>query len=341
MNWVAFNGEKIDGGPYIPIQLVAMPLADRRARSSGDGFQREPHSQPRPQRPAAGSPLRASSCGTIADRISAAIGSLTGAEKRAARVLLARYPVVGLESVTAFAEQAKVSAPTVLRFIAKLGFSGYPDFRKALREEVDESRKNPLTLPHAGSEDAGSEHGNSLVEIVRGTLAGLSSELLERVVEILADERRNVHILGGAFTGSVAAHLAFHLRKMRRGVFDLPTNADARADRLADVGRRDVVVLFDIRRYQRDVIATARLAEQRGSTVILFTDQWLSEASEVARHVFRAKVDARSPWDSLLGLNAIVETIAFALDRRLWSIVRPRLETIEKMRRDLSGAEET
>ena len=281
---------------------------------------------------------------TIADRISAVIGSLTGAEKRTARVLLARYPVVGLESVTAFAEQAKVSAPTVLRFIAKLGFNGYPDFRRALREELDESRKNPLTLPHPGDEASpgtGDDHGNALVEVVRATLAGLDRDTLQQVVEIFADERRIVHVLGGAFTASPAAHLSFHLRKMRRGVFDLPPNIDSRADRMADIGRRDVVVLFDIRRYQGDVIATARLAAQRGSTIVLFTDRWLSEAAEVATHIFRAKVDALSPWDSLLGLNAIVETIAFALDRRLWSVVRPRLETIEKLRRDLSGETET
>jgi hypothetical protein len=47
-----------------------------------------------------GSAIMPATQGTIADRISAVIGSLTGAEKRTARVLLARYPVMGLESVT-------------------------------------------------------------------------------------------------------------------------------------------------------------------------------------------------------------------------------------------------
>src|SRR6185312_6439984 len=52
------------------------------------------------------------------------LDSLSPAERRLARVLLASYPIAGLESVARFAERAGVSPPTVTRFIAKLGFRG-------------------------------------------------------------------------------------------------------------------------------------------------------------------------------------------------------------------------
>ena len=74
---------------------------------------------------------------TLADRITASLPSLTNAERRAARALLARYPTAGMETVAHFAERAGVSGPTILRFIAKLGFEGYADFRSALREELE------------------------------------------------------------------------------------------------------------------------------------------------------------------------------------------------------------
>ncbi|WP_050578886.1 MurR/RpiR family transcriptional regulator [Sinorhizobium medicae] len=276
----------------------------------------------------------------IADRISAAMSSMTSSEKRVARVLLARYPALGLESVTAFADQAEVSAPTVLRFITKLGFGGYPDFRRALREEIDESRQFPLTKPRPETQDAGSDFGNELLEVVRSTLSELDAVVVERVVELFADDRRRINIMGGDLTTNVAGHLVYHLRKMRRSVFELPATIQERADRIIDLGKKDIVVLFDVRRYQADVVATARIASQRGCTIVLFTDQWMSEASEVAAHVFRAQVETSSPWDSLLGLTAIVETIALALDRRLWSIVRPRLEAVERYRLDLLSQQE-
>ncbi|TIU52070.1 MAG: MurR/RpiR family transcriptional regulator [Mesorhizobium sp.] len=271
----------------------------------------------------------------IADRITAAMSSMTASEKRVARVLLARYPAIGLESVTAFAEQAEVSAPTILRFITKLGFGGYPDFRRSLREEIDESRKFPLTRPRPENLDAGSDFGNELVDVVRSTLAEIEIAVIDQVVELFADERRNINVLGGDLSTTVAGHLLYHLRKMRRSVFELPAMIQERADRIIDLGKKDIVVLFDVRRYQHDAVTTARIAAQRGCTVILFTDQWMSEAAEVATHVFRAKVETSSPWDSLLGLTAIVETIALALDRRLWSVVRPRLEAVERYKLSL------
>lgn len=267
--------------------------------------------------------------GTVADRIAVGMSSMSGAEKRAARTLLARYPVAGLESVTDFAEQSRISTTSVLRFIAKLGYSGYPDFRRALRDEVDESRQNPLTLPRDGSGDAGSEHANELLELVRTTLGGLDAEQVAGAVELLADTRRNIYIIGGNLTSSVASYFSYHLQKMRQGVFVLPAAIEARADRIVDIGKRDILIVFDTRRYQADVIETARFVARRGGTVILMTDQWLSPISDIAKLIFSAKVATLSPWDSLLGLNAIIDTICLSLDRRLWTMTRPRLEAIE------------
>src|SRR5438874_6815582 len=72
------------------------------------------------------------------------LDSLSPAERRLARALLASYPIAGLESVARFAERARVSPPTVTRFITKLGFRGYPEFQEALRQEVQARLSSPL-----------------------------------------------------------------------------------------------------------------------------------------------------------------------------------------------------
>src|SRR5579864_5601866 len=69
---------------------------------------------------------------------------LSPAERKLARVLLASYPIAGLESVARFAERARVSPPTVTRFITKLGFRGYPEFQETLRHEVQARLSSPL-----------------------------------------------------------------------------------------------------------------------------------------------------------------------------------------------------
>ncbi|CAM5777272.1 RpiR family transcriptional regulator [Labrys miyagiensis] len=273
---------------------------------------------------------------TLADRVAATLPSLSDAEKRAARALLARYPTTGMETVALFAERAKVSAPTILRFVAKLGFAGYADFRRALREEMEAQAEFPLTRPHVeGTSPATANFSEALVETVRGSLAMVGEAEVKRLVDVLADERRQVFLLGGDFTEPAARHLEFHLRKMRGRVRLLSMGLMRRADELAEIRRRDVVILFDIRRYQADTVRTAEVAKAREAVVALFTDQWMSDVAQVADIVLRARVDVPSPWDSLIGLVAVVEAVALALDSRQWPIARKRFETIEEVRKGI------
>jgi DNA-binding MurR/RpiR family transcriptional regulator len=273
---------------------------------------------------------------TLADRVSASMASLSEAERRAARALLARYPTTGMETVALFAERAKVSAPTILRFVAKLGFSGYADFRRALREEMEAQAEYPLTRPHADGQQAPfPDFARSLVTTVENSLAMASAADIERLTDLLIDERREIFLLGGDFTDPAARHLEFHLRKMRSRVRLFSAGLSRRADELADIRKRDVVILFDIRRYQPDTIRTAEVAKERGAVVALFTDRWMSDAAQVADIVLRAQVDLPSPWDSLIGLIALVETLALSIDARQWPIGRARFETIETVRTKL------
>jgi len=273
---------------------------------------------------------------TLADRVTASMASLSEAERRAARALLARYPTTGMETVALFAERAKVSAPTILRFVAKLGFAGYADFRRALREEMEAQAEYPLTRPHAdGTTTAVSAFTRSLVTTVENSLAMVSQADLEALTDLLIDERREIFLLGGDFTDPAARHLEFHLRKMRSRVRLFSQALPRRADELADIRKRDVVILFDIRRYQLDTIRTAEIAKQRGAVVALFTDRWMSDVAQVADIVIRAQVDLPSPWDSLIGLIALVETLALCIDARQWPIARNRFEAIETVRAKL------
>src|SRR5260370_11615120 len=83
----------------------------------------------------------------VAELVRSRLNGLSPAERKLARVLLASYPIAGLESVARFAERAQVSPPTVTRFITKLGFSGYPEFPHAPRHEVPARLSSPPT-PH-------------------------------------------------------------------------------------------------------------------------------------------------------------------------------------------------
>src|SRR5256885_7141249 len=139
------------------------------------------------------------------------LDSLSPAERKLARVLLASYPIAGLESVARFADRAAVSPPTVTRFITKLGFSGYPEFQETLRQEVQARLSSPLARYHGAEADrrAGSAVDDAL-EISRNklqaTLDLISHRDVEELVDLLSDMRRQGLGLGGPPSGPVPPH---------------------------------------------------------------------------------------------------------------------------------------
>ena len=103
---------------------------------------------------------------------------------------------------------------------------------------------------------------------------------------------------------------------------------------LIDMGKRDVLVIFDIRRYQESLVRFAEKAHHRGVQIILFTDQWLSPIARFARHVISARTGVPSNWDSNAAILAIIEALMAAATKTLWDLSKARMEALEILRKN-------
>jgi DNA-binding MurR/RpiR family transcriptional regulator len=278
---------------------------------------------------------------TVAEMIRANLGRLTPTEKRPALALLATYPVAGLETVARFAERSGVSGPTVLRLVAKLGLPSYLDFQKRLRDELELRAQAPLAKapPPAGKprkRDFLGSYAAAIVENVERSAADVSRADFEAVAELLSDPRRRILLLGGRFTSSLATHFYLHLRELRPRIELVSGQTAAWVEHLLDAGRNDVLVVFDIRRFQDDVVAFAREAAASGARIVLFTDTWVSPIAAVAAHVFALRTAMPSSWESFAALSALVEALVARVHERRWGDSRRRMERLEAIRSHLS-----
>jgi len=276
---------------------------------------------------------------SIAETIRQSLARLTPTERRPALALLANYPVPGLEPVAQFARRASVSGPTILRLVAKLGFPSYPDFQKALRDELELRLQTPLAkAPRpdrksvAPARDFIDSYGRAMIANVERSLAEVPRPAFEAAVELLADRRRRVLLIGGRFTGSVALQFYLHLRELRPRVQLVSGQTATWVEHLLDIGRQDLLVVYDIRRYQEDVVRFARQAAGLGASVILFTDQWLSPIAAIARHVFALRTSMPSSWESFAALSALTEAMVVRIHERRWGEAKQRMERLETMR---------
>ncbi|HQW65039.1 MAG TPA: MurR/RpiR family transcriptional regulator [Pseudomonadota bacterium] len=277
---------------------------------------------------------------TVVDQLRANLAQFTATERRVAHQLLADWPMAGLQSATDLARTTGVSTPTVLRLAARLGYASYPGFQKRLREELAAQLSSPLAksarAPGSGARRAaargGSEFAEAVIRNLRETFANLPPTELDEAGRLLADRRRRIHLVGGRFTDSLARYVSVQLRVLRPDVSHLQDQESNWQDQLLDMGRRDVLVVFDIRRYQPSLLRLAEGASARGARVVLVTDQWLSPIARVAAHLLPARVVVPSVLDSSAALLALGEALLAEVTRRDWSHSRRRMRDLERLR---------
>lgn len=277
---------------------------------------------------------------SVAERLRRGSGGYAPAERRVVRALLTEYPLTGLEPLAVVAERAGTSAPTVLRVIGKLGFGGYADFQRALRAELSARWSRPLDVmprePAAGLV-------GSVREAIRSSVAADLDRLADgpdtdTAAALLADGRRGVWAVGGRFSAVLAEYLVLHLQVLRRGVHRVPGDPGGRHTALLDVARRDVVVAFDYRRYQRDTIEFGTRAVAQGARLVLFTDHLVSPLAGDADAVLVTTIDTGSPFSVMSPALAAVETVLVSVVDRLGGAPSARMERYDALATEVMSA---
>ena len=273
---------------------------------------------------------------SVAELIADRIDAMPAGERRAAQTLIANYPLIGLKTVAEFSQAAGVSSPTILRFVAPARLpelSGVPGgaagrTRRAAAVAGVARRPAAALAPRRAHPPT----VEATLENIRETFRHVSEKQIADIVALLSNPKRSAVPGRRAVHRSVARYMAAHLTIIRPNVLHLTGQESNWRDRLIDMGKRDVLLIFDIRRYQESLVRFAEKAHQRGVQIVLFTDQWLSPIARFARHVVAGRTAVPSPWDSSAALFVVAETLIGELTRQLEADSAKRISEMEKLR---------
>jgi len=273
---------------------------------------------------------------TIADRLHGQFDRLTRAERQLAASLLENYPVSGLGSITTVAHNADVSTPTVARMVQKLGYKGFPQFQAELRNELQEKISNPIAKHENWADKAPEGHilnrfTDAVIGNIRQSLGQIEPEEFDAACALLADPARHVYVVGGRITRALADYFFLHMQVLRPDVTQIQSISNAWPHYLLDMKPNDVVVIFDVRRYENSTLRLAEMASERGAEIILFTDQWRSPVYNCAKHCFSSRIVVPSAWDSNVTQMLLLETVLADVQERTWDSTRARMEALEEM----------
>lgn len=273
---------------------------------------------------------------TIAQLLQDKADTLTRSERQLSDVILRNYPVSGLGTITSLAAEAEVSTPTVARLVQKLGFAGFPEFQRGLREELDEKISSPLTKRDKWVDDAPDAHllnrfTKAVINNIGQSMAKVDPDAFDTACKMLSDTNRSVFIVGGRITRTLADYFFLHFQVIRSGVTQITSNSNAWPHYALEFSAGDVVVIFDVRRYENSTLKLAELARERGAKIILFTDQWISPIAPLAQVTFSNQIAAPSAWDSNITTMLMSEIMIAEVQERHWDTTRSRMEELEEM----------
>lgn len=270
------------------------------------------------------------------EQLRAALPDLTRAERQLATHVLSHYPVAALGSITILAKAAQVSTPTVVRLAQKLGYKGYPDFQAALRGEVEAMLVSPLAKHDRWAGGVPDTHilnrfADAVMSNLQATLNQIDHAEFDAAARLLADPARHVFAMGGRITHSIADYFTSLMTIVRPQVTLLSDSSSTWQPALLDMQAGDVLLVFDIRRYENAVLQVTEMAKERGAEIVLITDRWISPASAHARHTLACHIEAPSAWDSNVSLMVLVETLLAAVQDLTWDVTEGRMKRLEEL----------
>ncbi|SDE91800.1 transcriptional regulator, RpiR family [Salipiger thiooxidans] len=271
-------------------------------------------------------------------RIERISGEMTATERRIGAAILLDYPFAGLIPIQELAQKTNTSAPSISRFVTKLGFQGYAEFQRSLIAELKEGERSPVDLQRTAQPVEGAYLASFLnrsAAVMQGASTAISEAQFERICALLADPRRGVYFLGGRMSDTLLSFMSRHLRQARDKVHHLSPDPEAWPDHLLRMKPRDVLFVADFRRYQKSLerLTEGAVRERKVQAVVL-TDRWLSPCAAHATEVLAVPIDNGTLWDTYTGAFALIEAIVTRIAETHWTTTKTRIEAWDAMRLD-------
>lgn len=273
---------------------------------------------------------------SVRTRIEQTASKLTASERKLAAALLSDYPYAGLATIQDLASRAEVSAPSISRFVAKIGLSGYQEFQRQLLSELKEGSRSPVEMHDGTRRVEGGYLGDFIARATQQMAASgeaITEDQFDRICTLLGDTRHDLYLLGGRVTDTIARYFAFHLGQARSGVHHMASDPEIWPDDLLRMRPGDVLFLIDFRRYQPSLLRLARAArEDCGARVVLMTDSWLSPIARHAAEVMPVGISSGTLWGTYTPGLAVAEAVATRIAETHWARTKARIESWDSHR---------
>jgi DNA-binding MurR/RpiR family transcriptional regulator len=219
-------------------------------------------------------------------RIRALMPSLAPAEQRVARLAVNDPGKAARWTISEYAERARTSGTTIIRFCRAIGLNGYPALRIALAATAGHGAAGTwrsVSGDIGPDDDIGTvvrKVGLADARAVEETIGQIDFTLLGRVVDALVSARR-IDVYGVGASGLVALDLQQKLHRLGK-IVSAWTDTHMALTSAAMLGSGDVVIGISYTGTTLDTIDPVRVAKANGALAVALTNHPRSALASVA-----------------------------------------------------------
>lgn len=199
--------------------------------------------------------------------------SFSKQEKKVADYIISEKGNVSLMALQEITKKISVSEATIVRFVRKLGFKGFIDFKLRIAKET----QNEIEL---NSDDYITNISNYVAKTIEETKALTNKEEVEKAISLI-EESEAIYAFGLGASGVAAQEL--HNRFMRYG-----KNGNFASDSHLQImyaslfKSTDVVIIISLSGETSELIYSAKVAKENGAKIIVITNYILSPIAKMA-----------------------------------------------------------
>ena len=262
---------------------------------------------------------------------------LTRTEKRIADYFLSHSGALYFMTAKDIAQELDVSDTSIIRLCRTLGYRGFRELQESLRTELAQVIEHgSYVIPQQNIPNKLEQYQNCstfqwlqmALESLQETYRKNEPEKFMRIAQLLL-QSEHVFISGFRGFSGPTRYMGVLLSQYTDHVSYF-CEADTRCvEGLIDYGPQDCVVIFGAERYSRMSCVLAQMARDARCRLVAITDKLTAPIAAGADIVLLADFSSPTAINSYLGVNFLIEAIAFEVSRILGIYPQKRLSRID------------
>ncbi len=254
------------------------------------------------------------------DKLQEIMPTLSKGHKKIAEYIMTRYDKAAFMTASKLGTIVGVSESTVVRFATELGFEGYPELQRALKEYTSNKLTTVQRIDVMNDQLSGNDVYEKVLNMdidkIRKTLEEGDRDEFYRTVDALC-AAKNIYVIGARSAAVLARFLSFYFNMMFDNVKLVHTTSTSEMfEQILNIGENDIMIGISFPRYSTHTVKAFRYAHEQGAKVIAITDSKASPLAEYADNMLLARSDMVSFADSLVAPMSVINALIVAVGMR-------------------------